>query len=937
MSFHYPFNKNINLFVKDRISKEDADRQERTAKEILRRLEDQPGLILADEVGMGKTFVALAVAISIATSDEQKRPVVVMIPSTLKEKWPRDFEVFKEKCLTQNQLPSIYSESADTAIDFLKLLDDPEEKKKAIIFLTHGAMSRGLTGDAGVWIKLALIQRALHRRWNTNNLKKALHRNLSRLLRITKYARLGEELWEILLESDTNKWLRILNESGIEENDNPVPDAIVNVISCMKLDSLYDAVLKIPKRDSPYLLDRIANARHVLNDEIKEVWTTCLKNLHIKLPLLILDEAHHLKNSKTQLSSLFKSEDALADAEECTKGPLAGMFERMLFLTATPFQLGHYELCSVLERFHGISWQTSSAPSGGQKQLNNDLDDLKSKLDEAQESAVRLDHDWERLTHEDILISNNKFNSVHEWWTELQLDTCGCTPHAAMVLKSYQQTREKMKISETALKKWVIRHLRQKRMKHGINRRKQLVGRTIIEENDNLLSEEGLEIQGSSLLPFLLSARLAALSPETRPFFSEGLASSYEAFLFTRKMQLSQNTQDPTDGDDDKCDYLIKGNPALEWYLMQLEKSLPPKDSASFNQHPKVKATVNKVINLWKKGEKVLVFCHYVATGKVLRQYISEAMKKVIQQLGAAKIGCTEEEVIEKLDTIGTRFFGQDSKLRKATNNLIKKILQNYAALADHEDQITDIFCRYLRTPTFLVRYFPVNKTKLNEGDIESFFNTTDESGLSLKTLLEHFFIFLQIHCGEKERDSFIDALLKIQTGSFMGSDMANAYTEDELQGDRTEKLLPNVRLVNGTTKQESRQKIMLTFNTPFYPEVLIASSVMAEGIDLHLNCRYIIHHDLCWNPSTLEQRNGRVDRIGAKVERCSKPISIYYPFISETQDEKMYRVVMDRERWFKVVMGEKYKLDVRTTEKVASRIPFPDIAAEELMFRLEV
>jgi superfamily II DNA/RNA helicase len=179
--------------------------------------------------------------------------------------------------------------------------------------------------------------------------------------------------------------------------------------------------------------------------------------------------------------------------------------------------------------------------------------------------------------------------------------------------------------------------------------------------------------------------------------------------------------------------------------------------------------------------------------------------------------------------------------------------------------------------------------------------------------------------------------LLKIQTGSFMGSDMANAYTEDELQGDRTEELLPNVRLVNGTTKQESRQKIMLTFNTPFYPEVLIASSVMAEGIDLHLNCRYIIHHDLCWNPSTLEQRNGRVDRIGAKVERCSKPISIYYPFISETQDEKMYRVVMDRERWFKVVMGEKYKLDVRTTEKVASRIPFPDIAAEELMFRLEV
>ena len=26
-------------------------------------------------------------------------------------------------------------------------------------------------------------------------------------------------------------------------------------------------------------------------------------------------------------------------------------------------------------------------------------------------------------------------------------------------------------------------------------------------------------------------------------------------------------------------------------------------------------------------------------------------------------------------------------------------------------------------------------------------------------------------------------------------------------------------------------------------------------------------------------------------------------PFIAETQDEKMYRVVMDRERWFRVVI----------------------------------
>jgi hypothetical protein len=112
---------------------------------------------------------------------------------------------------------------------------------------------------------------------------------------------------------------------------------------------------------------------------------------------------------------------------------------------------------------------------------------------------------------------------------------------------------------------------------------------------------------------------------------------------------------------------------------------------------------------------------------------------------------------------------------------------------------------------------------------------------------------------------------------------------------------------------------------------------IMAEGVDLHLNCRHIIHHDLCWNPSTLEQRTGRIDRIGAKVERCGQPIKIYLPYIAMTQDEKMYRVVMDRERWFEVVMGEKYKVDARTTEKLAERIPFPEKAAKSLSFDFSV
>jgi superfamily II DNA/RNA helicase len=123
----------------------------------------------------------------------------------------------------------------------------------------------------------------------------------------------------------------------------------------------------------------------------------------------------------------------------------------------------------------------------------------------------------------------------------------------------------------------------------------------------------------------------------------------------------------------------------------------------------------------------------------------------------------------------------------------------------------------------------------------------------------------------------------------------------------------------------------MLAFNTPFFPEVLVASSVMAEGVDLHQDCRYVIHHDLDWNPSTLEQRTGRIDRLRSKAELTGKPVMIYEPFLGGTHDEKMYRVVKDRERWFGIVMGEGVGTDERSTELLEARVPLP-MALAELM-----
>ena len=365
-----------------------------------------------------------------------------------------------------------------------------------------------------------------------------------------------------------------------------------------------------------------------------------------------------------------------------------------------------------------------------------------------------------------------------------------------------------------------------------------------------------------------------------------------------------------TDWDDDKTE-VPESDQLAFWYLDKLQYSIRGRRKHT-EAHPKVVATVQKALQLWKAGEKVLIFCHYLATGDILQKRVDEALDREIYKTAGRKLKCAGGAAAHELDKISKRFFAPDSPIRRGTNRAVDDILKDYSPLKRYTERILRITRRYSRTPSFLARYFPLDQEKLSEEAIYQALSKKDASGMSFDQLLRDFFSFLVDHCGEDERDRYLGALESVQPSS-------------------------KVRLANGLTKQEMRQRLMLTFNTPFYPEILVASMIMAEGVDLHLNCRHVIHHDLCWNPSTLEQRTGRIDRIGAKVERCCQPIEVYMPYISKTQDEKMYRVVMDRERWFKVVMGESYKVDARTTEKLASRIPFPESAANELTFDLSV
>jgi len=107
----------------------------------------------------------------------------------------------------------------------------------------------------------------------------------------------------------------------------------------------------------------------------------------------------------------------------------------------------------------------------------------------------------------------------------------------------------------------------------------------------------------------------------------------------------------------------------------------------------------------------------------------------------------------------------------------------------------------------------------------------------------------------------------------------------------------------------------------------------MGEGVDLQRFCRHVVHHDLAWNPSTIEQRTGRIDRLACKAEGRHS-IGVYVPYLAGTADERQYQVMSDRERWFRVVMGQEAVAKLITPDStIGPRLP--EAVTTELGFKL--
>ncbi len=86
-------------------------------------------------------------------------------------------------------------------------------------------------------------------------------------------------------------------------------------------------------------------------------------------------------------------------------------------------------------------------------------------------------------------------------------------------------------------------------------------------------------------------------------------------------------------------------------------------------------------------------------------------------------------------------------------------------------------------------------------------------------------------------------------------------YLESNLTGNGYD-----IFTMHGDLSLNKRHEIFLNFENS-KKAILIATDVISEGLNLQRLASCIIHYELPWNPNRLEQRNGRIDRIGQQRE----------------------------------------------------------------------
>lgn len=1017
---------------------QDRARQVTTANNLLKRffIQRQEArrelTILADEVGLGKTYVALAVAASILDAIRRgdipeglpsNKPVVLVLTPTndaLFNKWNREAEAFKKDCARKEhdldwleiRTPIPGESKSGNMVDLAAQMRDATRQRPMLLIAKQSVF--GATLNEREWWRrraLAIVFEACkvppdrRKWWCKRVLGSSARSHVGELLDLRK----SYGLWSD--GEDVSKDLYRAFRRSIEEP---------------QMRSRIDRA--IGDWSAPHFLDAIDDVtRHALAGDLPT------------LPLVVIDEIHNLKNEHVQ-------------ARKHLLAMLGGRASRLLGLSATPFQLRQDELLSILKLRKMLD-----LPAARHVTLDNAVDTLSGAMRASREAGDVFRRRWLALRPQDK-------DTISQTWRDVtaadNADRRATAqkarpPRCAYALEAALDLEERNLELRTLLRPFVIRH------HHARGYREHFVGHRAEMSHGNgsphFSWAPGLEVRGDNELAHYLMMRAVALAKDEKglPPLGAELTGSYRHLVETSAVWKRLSNAK---------------NSLLQDYQFVLDEMIGRRTDQHDpdSTHRKVEATARRALEFFKRGQKTLVFCVFTKTAEAIRDrvqaaidhYLAETRHRVFGDGTAFEnfrrrffnrreplfsliqdqplLGRTEgrrcgvpdalkldADSLHRVAEILVRS-GESAAIERPDRRLLLAATEQVAIAAWRElpegrDWINNVLgsCQELEDrmggENWLVAREPLSRSERagrqrRSLDPEARRGVLDPldaefSDESVRAHSEGRSVDKEVHAWVDrlrhdaigvvvlpyfregvvakrsvrlpllaEHHSDLMAKLELETRAVAGQvfrrilmaeefllryladverenatrwpefladryvqpleghletlrDRVHAYLETIVRAGTNRALLEGyhaaaenrnvVQLVKGGME---RDRYFLGFNTPYRPEILVATSVGQEGIDLHRECRHVIHHDLCWNPATIEQRTGRVDRIGSKVERERlgasdgehPSLEIVVPYLAATYDERMFEELYRRAQLFEVTLGGDMRVEGR-------------------------
>lgn len=916
--------------VRDR----DVERQEDTVLRALALLDQQPGVVLADEVGMGKTYEALGVVAACLHERPGSRVLILTPGPDLNTKWEKDLRGF---CDPERPMYADFTgrfAAAQSLADLAWQLNRTQVVVAPVTVFIGGRGASDLAYLLSLWGEVRGLAgnqlAAIFRRYREGKLER-VPVTAQPFLGLFDYSTLRPHL------------------AGVLRDHARLGDAA--------LDALWKAGGYDAFADKDAVDRALADLRFRL-----------IGRLLPAIDLLVVDEAHKLKN---------------ADSVRTTgvQTAFAGRFERALFLTATPFQLTVAELRQVFVLFA----LARSAPADLMEQADLLLADI-AAYTAAYEQLERV---W---SHADGAVAGD----FAAWYAAdpalaVEPDDPVLRPIVAAARRLMTLKRDTI---EPALRRWMIRSLREDKRIYRRSHRVRLPARggaavpfllyeRFIAElfrSDQRTHKAAVQI---NMVSSYGAAREGALLADGAGRF-DGDAEAYRRLL----RELIRHLDD-TDGHP-KVDHVVqdalaavdRGEKTLI-FCARVETLRELKRRLEDAWEQKVLARWQRVYPGAGHGD---VFEHKVGGKSVdghhsrLRDRFSRVQDVLYLALreryvstllgGWAPSPAQLDALVASANDILHRQRVGRTQAERIDWSLAKRCVEQAAALMVRDlglhDDVDEEALRHLVDPRFVSLGYDLVADDLeasSHGDHAPQWHLDhDDAALILRR--EHLWATLtsplhdvppELRVRTVERlasylvarnVTFLPDLLefaraegvdveRVESRALLPAldrfwtspagrpwrDLLQRFLQyaSTLDHDRRREVLDDAvlagDLVRHTVDGVSRERLREAFNTPLYPMVLVANEVMQEGLDLHHHCRRVVHHDLAWNPAQLEQRVGRVDRLGSLVQRLRErqpatTLDILLPLIANTIDERLERTVRLRERWLEFLLGAAPRID---------------------------